>query len=53
MRRALRDTIVVELLAEYAPSVDAVPATLIAETLEYLIELSGTPRRERTSSRTA
>jgi hypothetical protein len=41
VRRALRDTIVVELVAEYAPSVDAVPAALIAETLEYLIELSG------------
>lgn len=42
LRRALRDTIVIELVAEYAPSVDAVPAVLIAETLEYLIELSGT-----------
>ncbi|MGZ8734884.1 MAG: hypothetical protein ACXW1M_06820 [Acidimicrobiia bacterium] len=42
IRRALRDTIVIELVAEYAPSVDAVPAALIAETLEYLIELSGT-----------
>ncbi len=42
-RRALRDTIIIELLGEYAGAADR-PATtdLIAETLEYLIELSGT-----------
>jgi len=45
-RRAIRDTIVVELVAGYAPGVgiedDARHTTLIGETLEYLIELSGT-----------
>jgi hypothetical protein len=43
LRRALRDTIIIELLGEYAGAADR-PATteLIAETLEYLIELSGT-----------
>ncbi|MGZ4755821.1 MAG: diadenylate cyclase [Acidimicrobiia bacterium] len=43
LRRALRDTIVIELLADYAGAADR-PATtdLIAETIEYLIELSGT-----------
>ncbi len=43
LRRALRDTIAIELVGEYAGAVDR-PATtdLIAETVEYLIELSGT-----------
>ncbi len=43
LRRALRDSIVIELLGDYAGA-DERPATtaLIAETLEYLIELSGT-----------
>jgi len=43
MRRALRDSLVVEVLAEYAASRRApAPTELIAETIEYLIELSGT-----------
>jgi DisA bacterial checkpoint controller nucleotide-binding len=43
MRRALRDTIVIELLAHHPATRGATGATkLIAETLEYLIELSGT-----------
>ncbi|HEY3725294.1 MAG TPA: diadenylate cyclase [Acidimicrobiia bacterium] len=43
LRRALRDTIVIELLGDYAGSPDRPSTThLIAETLEYLIELSGT-----------
>jgi hypothetical protein len=45
-RRAIRDTIVIELVAGYAAGVgveeDARHTTLIGETLEYLIELSGT-----------
>jgi hypothetical protein len=43
LRRALRDSIVIELLADYAGASER-PATtdLIAETIEYLIELSGT-----------
>ena len=43
MRRAVRDTIIIELLADYAGAADR-PATtdLIAETIEYLLELSGT-----------
>lgn len=42
MRRALRDSFVVEILAEYAATRRAPAATeLIAETIEYLIELSG------------
>jgi hypothetical protein len=44
MRRALRDTIVTELLGAYAPAsdTDAEPTELIGDTIEYLIELSGT-----------
>jgi hypothetical protein len=43
MRRALRDSLVVEVLADYAATRGAPAATeLIAETIEYLIELSGT-----------
>jgi hypothetical protein len=42
VRRALRDTIVIELLGHYAPGSDSGPTELIAETIEYLIELSGT-----------
>jgi hypothetical protein len=42
MRRALRDTVVVELLAHLQAMRGAPAATeLIAETIEYLIELSG------------
>jgi DisA bacterial checkpoint controller nucleotide-binding len=43
LRRALRDTIVIELIGDFAGAADR-PATtdLIAETIEYLIELSGT-----------
>ncbi|MDQ6854836.1 MAG: hypothetical protein M3046_14290, partial [Actinomycetota bacterium] len=42
MRRALRDSFVVEILAAYAATRRAPAATeLIAETIEYLIELSG------------
>jgi hypothetical protein len=43
MRRALRDTLVTELLGHH-PAVRgaAAPTELIAETLEYMIELSGT-----------
>jgi hypothetical protein len=42
IRRALRDTVVIELLAHYAGATQR-PATthLIAETIEYLVELSG------------
>jgi DisA bacterial checkpoint controller nucleotide-binding len=43
MRRALRDTMAVELLAHHPATGGAAGATeLIAETLEYMIELSGT-----------
>jgi DisA bacterial checkpoint controller nucleotide-binding len=43
MRRALRDTMAVELLAHHPATGGATGATeLIAETLEYLIELSST-----------
>jgi hypothetical protein len=43
MRRALRDTIAIELLATYAGASEQASITdLIAETVEYLIELSGT-----------
>ncbi len=44
LRRALRDTVVVEFLAQHPIWHDSGcdPRTLIAETLEYLIELSGT-----------
>jgi DisA bacterial checkpoint controller nucleotide-binding len=43
MRRALRDTLVVEVLAHLPEMRGATTATdLIAETIEYLIELSGT-----------
>jgi hypothetical protein len=42
-RRALRDTIVIELLADYAGAADRPTTTdLIGETIEYLLELSGT-----------
>jgi DisA bacterial checkpoint controller nucleotide-binding len=42
MRRALRDTLVVEVLAHLQEMRGATAATdLIAETIEYLIELSG------------
>jgi DisA checkpoint controller-like protein len=43
MRRALRDTLVTELLA-HLPAVRgaAAPTELIGETIEYMIELSGT-----------
>jgi DisA bacterial checkpoint controller nucleotide-binding len=42
-RRALRDTLAVEVLAGHPALPDARPTTeLIGETLEYLIELSGT-----------
>lgn len=43
IRRALRDTIVIELLADYAGAADRPKTTdLIAETIEYLLELSST-----------
>jgi hypothetical protein len=43
MRRALRDTMAIELLAHHPATRGVSGATeLIAETLEYLIELSGT-----------
>ncbi len=43
MRRALRDSIVVELLSHHQGwnQPECAPTELIAETLEYLIELSG------------
>ncbi len=43
LRRALRDTVVVEFLAQHPiwRGSGCDPRTLIAETLEYLIELSG------------
>ncbi len=43
IRRALRDSIVIELLADYAGAPGRpVTTDLIAETIEYLLELSGT-----------
>lgn len=43
VRRALRDTIVIELLGQYVPgAAEATPTRLVADTIEYLIELSGT-----------
>ena len=43
MRRALRDTLAIEVLADHHALRDGTPTTeLIAETIEYLIELSGT-----------
>lgn len=42
-RRAMRDTIVIELLADYAGAADRPTTTdLIGATVEYLLELSGT-----------
>ena len=43
VRRALRDTLVIELLAHHpAMRAASAPTELVAETIEYLIELSGT-----------
>ncbi len=42
VRRALRDTVIVELLSQQGGAGSAEPAWLLAEVLEYLIELSGT-----------
>ncbi|HEV2068303.1 MAG TPA: hypothetical protein VGR26_00755 [Acidimicrobiales bacterium] len=44
VRRAVRDTLAAEILADYFRSrlADASPGRLIEETLDYLIELSGT-----------
>jgi hypothetical protein len=43
LRRALRDTIVIELIGDFAGAANRPTTTeLIAETIEYLIELSGT-----------
>jgi hypothetical protein len=43
IRRALRDSIIIELLADYAGAPGRpVTTDLIAETIEYLLELSGT-----------
>ena len=42
VRRALRDAVVVELLSQQGRAGTAEPAWLLAEILEYLIELSGT-----------
>ena len=42
VRRALRDTVIVELLSQQGREGTAQPAWLLAEVLEYLIELSGT-----------
>jgi hypothetical protein len=42
LRRALRDTLAIELLATYAGATDRPALTdLVAETVEYLIELGG------------
>jgi hypothetical protein len=42
VRRALRDTVAVEFLARRGGWLDAPGVRLVAETVEYLIELSGT-----------
>jgi hypothetical protein len=42
MRRALRDTLAIEVLSVYTPGEDRPTTELIGDTVEYLIELSGT-----------
>lgn len=42
VRRALRDTVIVELLSQQGREGTPEPAWLLAEVLDYLIELSGT-----------